>query len=140
MIKYSMVLFGVLLSLTANPANAQSQQLPPSASHEAERTELAASRVITFEGAEDRACPTGSGMYTLLGSRALLTLPQIPPVSKEKAVPTDLDSILLGRTIIFRSSTLPDNSGKRFEYIGQACTVEITIRYRANAILNPGPR
>jgi hypothetical protein len=70
-----------------------------------------------------------------------LTLPQIPPVPKEKVVPTDLDNILSGRgPVILRSSTLPDNSGKRFEYIGQTCTVEITIRYRVNAVLNPGPR
>ena len=133
MTKYSIVVCGVLISLIANPVNAQSQQPSPSASYDAvERSELTTvSRVITFEGAESRACPTGSGMYTLLGSRAILTIPQIPPVPKEKAVPTDIDNILSGRgSIIFSSSTLPDNSGKVFRYIGQTCTVEITIRYR----------
>jgi hypothetical protein len=133
MTKYSMVVCGVLISLIANLVNAQSQQPSPSASYEAvERSELTTvSRVITFEGAESRACPTGSGMYTLLGSRAILTIPQIPPIPKEKAVPTDIDNILLSRgSIIFSSSTLPDNSGKVFRYIGETCTVEITIRYR----------
>jgi hypothetical protein len=107
MIKYSIVVFGALISLIANPVSTQSQQSPPSAPYEAfERTELAVSRVITFEGAEDRTCPTGSGMYTLLGSRAILTIPQIPPVPKEKAVPTDVDNLLSSRTILFSTSTL----------------------------------
>ena len=133
MIKYSMmVAFGVLTLLTTNTVGTQSQQAPPSRSDGAvERDELpTVSRVIQFEGAESRACPTGTGMFTLLGSRAILTIPQIPAVPKEKAVPTDIDNILSGRTTVFSSSALPDNSGKVFRYIGQTCTVEITIRYR----------
>ena len=133
MLKYSMmVAFGALILLTANTVGAQSQQAPPSRSDNAvERDELpTVSRVIQFEGAENRACPTGTGMFTLLGSRAILTIPQIPAVPKEKVVPTDVDSILSSRTIVFSSSALPDNSGKVFRYIGQTCTVEITIRYR----------
>jgi hypothetical protein len=128
-----MAAFGVLLLLTANTVDAQSQHAPPSRSDiTVERDELpTVSRVIQFEGAESRACPTGTGMFTLLGSRAILTIPQIPAVPKEKAVPTDVDNILSSRgTIIFSTSTLPDNSGKVFRYIGQTCTVEITIRYR----------
>ncbi len=142
MIKYSIMVFGVLISLIASPVSTQSQQPPPSTSYEAfENTEVTTvSRVITFEGAEDHACPTGAGMYTLLGSRAILTIPQIPPVPKEKAVPTDVDNILSGRTMLFSSSILPDRSGKMFRYVGQTCTVEITIRYTVNAVLNPGPR
>jgi hypothetical protein len=134
MIKYSMmVAYGVLILLTANTVDAQSQQAPPSRSDDTvEKNELTTvSRVIQFEGAESRDCPTGTGMFTLLGSRAILTIPQIPAVPKEKAVPTDIDNILSGRgPTIFSSSTLPDNSGKVFRYIGQTCTVEITIRYR----------
>ena len=135
MIKYStMVAFGVLMLLTANPVNAQSQQTsPPRSDDNVENHEpTTVSRVISFTGAEERNCPTGSGMFTLLGSRAILTIPQIPAVPKEKAVPTDIDNILSSRgPIIFSSSPLPDNSGRVFRYIGQACTVEITIRYRA---------
>jgi hypothetical protein len=134
MTKYSMmVAFGALILLTANTVGAQSQQAPPSRSDgTVERDELPTlSRVIPFEGAESRACPTGTGMFTLLVSRAILTIPQIPAVPKEKAVPTDIDNILSSRgTTIFSSSPLPDNSGKVFRYIGQTCTVEITIRYR----------
>src|SRR3954462_8410097 len=128
--KYSMMAaFGVLLLLTANTVDAQSQQAPPSRSDiTVERDELpTVSRVIPFEGAESRACPTGTGMFTLLGSRAILTIPQIPAVPKEKAVPTDIDDVLSSRGTIFSSSPLPDKSGKVFRYIGPACTVEITI-------------
>jgi hypothetical protein len=131
--KYSMMVTFVALLLTTNVVDAQSQQPSSSESYEAfERKELSTvSRVIEFEGAESRACPTGAGMFTLLGSRAILTIPQIPPVPKEKAVPTDMDTLLAGTgSIVFSSSTLPDRSGKVFRYIRETCTVEITIRYR----------
>ena len=131
--KYSMmVAFGVLMLLTANTVDAQSQQAPPPKSDDTvEKEELSTpSFVIPFEGAESRDCPTGTGMFTLLGSRAILTIPQIPAVPKENAVPTDVDNVLFGKPTIFSSSTLPDNSGKVFRYGGQTCAVEITIRYR----------
>jgi hypothetical protein len=69
-------------------------------------------------------------MFTLLGSRALLTIPQIPPVPKDRAIPADIDSDFFGNPIVFRTGPLPDHSGKLFEFIGKTFTVEITIRYR----------
>jgi hypothetical protein len=134
MMKYSMmVAFGALILLAANTVGTQSQQAPPPRSDgTVENNDLLTSGfVIPFAGAESRNCPTGTAMVTLLGSRAIFTIPQIPAVPKEKAVPTDVDSILSGRgTTIFSSSILPDDSGRAFRYIGQTCTVEITIRYR----------
>ena len=67
-------------------------------------------------------------MFTLLGSRAIFTVPQIPPISKDRAIPTDIDSDFFGDAI-FRESGLRDRSGERYEFIGRTCTVEITIRY-----------
>jgi hypothetical protein len=133
MIKYSMmVAFGALILLTANTVGTQSQQAaPPRADGAVEKNELLTPGfAIPFAGAESRNCPTGTAMVTLLGSRAIFTIPQIPAVPKEKAVPTDIDHILFGNTNVFSSSALPDNSGKAFRFIGQTCTIEITIRYR----------
>jgi hypothetical protein len=69
-------------------------------------------------------------MFTLLGSRAIFTIPQIPPISKDRAIPTDIDSDFFGNSVVLPTSGLPDYSGKLFEFIGRTCTVEITIRYR----------
>jgi hypothetical protein len=87
------------------------------------------SSVVKFEGAENRNCPTGAAMFMLLGSRATLTIPEVPPVPKEAAVRTDIDVDFFRNTIL-RMSVLPDHSGKRFEFITTTCTVEVTIRYR----------
>src|SRR5262249_3068937 len=124
MMKYSSVVaFGVLVLLSANAVDAQNLQThPPRSDDSVERNELSTlSSVIPFAGAESRTCPTGSGMFTLLGSRAIFTIPQIPPVSKEKAVPTDIDNVLFGDTIL-KVSTLADRSGKVFQFVGRTCT------------------
>jgi hypothetical protein len=90
---------------------------------------LTLSPVVKFEGAEKRNCPTGAVMLMLLGSRATLTIPQVPPVAKEVAVQTDIDADFFDNTI-FRTAVLPDHSGRQFEFMKPTCTVEITIRYR----------
>jgi hypothetical protein len=58
------------------------------------------------DGAESRNCPTD--MFTLLGSRALLTIPQIPRAPKDRATVTS------GNSIVFRTGPLPDHSGTLF--------------------------
>ena len=118
----------VLLCLYPLGVGAQGQQVPPDRT--IEQTQLPTlSSVVQFEGAENRNCPTGAGMFTLLGSRAVLTIPQIPPVSKDRAIATDIDGDFFGDSIL-RVSALSDRSGKRYEFIGRSCTVEITIRYK----------
>jgi hypothetical protein len=119
----------IMVNLLPVGLGAQGQPVPsPSAVEQSQLPTL--SSVTQFEGAENRDCPTGAGMFTLLGSRALLTIPQIPRVPKDRAIPSDIDSDFFGSSIIFRTSVLPDHSGKLFEFIGKSCTVEITIRYR----------
>jgi hypothetical protein len=86
--------------------------------------------VVRFAGAEDKNCPTGVGMFTLLGSRAILTVPQIPAAAKDAAVQADIDADFLHDTVL-RVSGLPDRSGTRFEFINTTCDVEITIRYNS---------
>jgi hypothetical protein len=120
---------GVVVCLLPIGLGAQGQQMPsPGAVEQNQLPTL--SSVVKFEGAENRNCPTGAGMFTLLGSRAILTIPQIPSISKDRAIPADIDSDFFGNSIVFRTSALPDHSGKLFEFIGETCTVEITIRYR----------
>jgi hypothetical protein len=119
---------GVVVCLFPIGLGAQGQQVPSAGP--VEQTPLPTlSSVVKFEGAENRNCPTGAGMFTLLGSRAIFTIPQIPPISKDRAIATDIDSDFFGDSIL-RAGPLPDRSGQRFEFIGRTCTVEITIRYR----------
>lgn len=89
--------------------------------------------LVRFEGAENKNCPTGAGMFTLLGSRAIFTIPRIPLVPKEAA---DIDADFLNN-VVFRVEGLPDHSGKRFEFINTTCTIEITIRYNASVVVTP---
>jgi hypothetical protein len=124
----TLAIFGLATCLFPIGLAAQAQQVPsPGAVDQNQLPTL--SSVVKFEGAENKNCPTGVGMFTLLGSRAIFTIPQIPPISKDRAIPTDIDSVLFGDAI-FRAGALPDRSGQRFEFIGRTCTVEITIRYR----------
>ena len=120
---------GIVVCLFPIGLGAQGQQVPSTGAFEQNQLPTLSS-VAQFEGAENRNCPTGTGMFTLLGSRALLTIPQIPSVPKDRAIPGDIDSDFFGNSIVFRTSALPDHSGKLFEFIGKTCTVEITIRYR----------
>jgi hypothetical protein len=122
----TLAIFGLAIYLFPIRLGAQGQQAPSPGSVEQLAT---LSSVVRFEGAESRNCPTGAGMFTLLGSRAIFTIPQIPPISKDRAIPTDIDSDFFGDSI-FRFWALPDRTGERFEFIGRTCTVEITIRYR----------
>ena len=115
----------ILFSLIRTGASGQ-EAAPPGGTQEMPKA-LAA--VANFAGAENRNCPTGAGMFTLLGSRAVLTVPQIPSAPTNGAVPTDVDKIFLGDTI-FRGMGLPDHSGEIFEFIGKTCTIQITIRYK----------
>jgi hypothetical protein len=125
----TLAIFGFAIFLLPIRLGAQGQQVPsPGAVEQNQLPTL--SSVTQFEGAENRNCPTGAGMFTLLGSRALLTIPQIPRVPKDRAIPADIASDFFGNSIVFRTSALPDHSGKLFECIGRTCTVEITIRYR----------
>jgi hypothetical protein len=110
--------------------SAQDQQAPSPGFVEQDQLPTP-SYVARFEGAESKNCPTGAGMFTLLGSRALLTIPQIPRVPKDRAIPGDIDSDFFGDQIILRAMGLPDHSGELFEFIGRTCTVQITIRYTA---------
>jgi len=105
-------------------------QQAPSADAAGQQQLQTLSSVVKFEGAENRNCPTGAAMFMLLGSRATLTIPEVPPVPKETAVQTDIDADFFGRNAILRTSVLPDRSGKRFEFITTTCTIEVTIRYR----------
>jgi hypothetical protein len=123
----TLAIFGLAICLFPIRLGAQGQQAPSPGSVE----QLATfSSVVRFEGAENRNCPTGAGMFTLLGSRALLTTPLIPRVPKDRAVPADIDSDFFGNSMVVRTGPLPDHSGTLFEFIGKTCTVEITIRYR----------
>jgi hypothetical protein len=122
-----LAIIGLAICLFPIRLGAQGQQAPSPGSVEQLAT---LSSVARFEGAENRNCPTGAGMFTLLGSRALLTIPQIPRVPKDHASPADIDSDFFGNSIVVRESGLPDHSGKLFEFFGKTCTVEITIRYR----------
>jgi hypothetical protein len=124
----TLAIFGLAICLFPVRLGAQGQRVTPPGA--VEQTQLPTlSSVVKFEGAENRSCPTGAGMFSLLGSRAIFTIPQIPPISKDRAIPTDIDSDFFGNSII-RESGLTDRSGKLFEFIGRTCTVEITIRYR----------
>jgi hypothetical protein len=124
----TLAIFGLAICLFPVWLGAQGQQVPSPGA--VEQTQLPTlSSVVKFQCAENRNCPTGAGMFTLLGSRAIFTIPQIPPISKDRAIPTDIDSDMFGDAI-FRVSGLPDRSGELFEFIGRTCTVEITIRYR----------
>jgi hypothetical protein len=87
------------------------------------------SEPIWFPGTEDKDCPTGFLLITLLGSRASVTYPSIPLVAKDAAVPTDLDSELFKGSLM-RSGPVPGLSGKTIEFISPTCTIEITIRHR----------
>jgi hypothetical protein len=125
----TLAIFGLAICLFPIRLGAQGQQVPSPGV--VEQNQLPTfSWVAQFEGAENRNCPTGAGMFTLLGSRALLTIPQIPRLPKDKAVRADIDSDFFGSPIVLRTGPLPDHSGKLFEFIGETCTVEITIRYR----------
>jgi hypothetical protein len=120
---------GALLCLLPIELAAEDQQaLSPGAVQQSPLPTF--SSVVRFEGAENRNCPTGAGMFTLLGSRALLTIPQIPQVPKDRAVSADIDGDFFGNTIVTRTSALPDRTGTLFEFMGRTCTVEITIKYR----------
>lgn len=119
---------GVVLCLFSLGLGAQGQQVP--SDRAVDQIDLPTlSSVVQFEGAENKNCPTGAGMFTLLGSRAIFTIPQIPPIAKDRAIPTDMDRNFFGDSIL-RVSALPDRSGKRYEFAGRTCTVEITIRYK----------
>jgi hypothetical protein len=120
--------FGVVVCLFPVGLGAQGQQVPPPGAVEQNQLPTLSS-VTQFEGAANRNCPTGAGMFALFGSGALLTIPQIPRVPKDRAIPADIDSDFFGNSIFFRTSALPDHSGKLFEFIGKTCTIEITIRY-----------
>src|SRR5579862_6102835 len=122
---------GILICLLPIGLGAQGQQAP-SAGFVEQNQLPTPSYVARFEGAEGQNCPTGAGMFTLLGSRALLTIPQIPPVSKDRAIPADIDSDFFGNSIVLRAAGLSDHSGELFEFIGRTCTVQITIRYTAH--------
>jgi hypothetical protein len=125
----TLAIFGLAICLLPARLVAQGQQA--SSPGAVEQNQLPTfSSVVQFEGAENRNCPTGAGMFTLLGSRALLTIPQIPRLPKDKAVRADIDSDFFGSPIVLRTGPLLDHSGKLFEFIGETCTVEITIRYR----------
>jgi hypothetical protein len=115
----------ILFSMIRTGASGQ-EPLPSSGTEEVPKT-LAA--VANFVGAENRNCPTGAGMFALLGSRAVLTVPQIPSPTNG-AVPTDVDNIFFGDNTIFRGIGLPDHSGEIFEFVGKTCTIQITIRYK----------
>jgi hypothetical protein len=125
----TLAIFGLAICLSPVRLDAQGKQAPsPDAVKEDQLPTL--SSLVQFEGAENRNCPTGAGMFTLLGSRALVTIPQIPRVPKDRAIQADIDSDFFGNVMVERQSVLPDHSGKLFEFFGKTCTVEITIRYR----------
>ena len=99
--------FGILGRATCVlpvPLGAQGQQAPSLDSVEQLAT---LSSVAQFEGAENRNCPPGAGMFTLLGSKALLTIAQIPRVPKDRAISADIDSDFLGNSIFFRTLFCP---------------------------------
>jgi hypothetical protein len=74
-------IFGLAICLFPIQLGAQGQQVPSLGAVEQNQLPTFSS-VAQFEGAENRNCPTGVGMFTLLGSRALVTLPQVPWVPK----------------------------------------------------------
>jgi hypothetical protein len=102
---------GFVMCFFPSGLGAQGQQEPSAGAFEQNQLPTI-SLLAQFEGAESRNCPTGAGMFTLMGSRAIFTIPQIPPISKDQAVPTDIDGDFFGDSI-FRVSVLPDRSGKR---------------------------